>query len=828
MSTSTWTGAVSSDWDDPDNWSPTGVPGAGSDVTIATGAAVASASIGTVNSITDLSDLSFNSAGTNTVTAFLDNTGHLHVDASGGEGGTILNIGTTLTNSGDLVIGNATLSAPDEVTAASLDNTGRIYLMGSGADQALLDVAGSAGFGTAGVLSGYARLAGDTAIEFASGEITSLAASAHLGLVGSDAFIEDSSATGSNSALTGLASIGAGALFALHDGAAVSTTGALANDGDVYLDTNAGDGGSSLTLAGALTNSAELGIGNASLSASDEVMATSLDNTGFIQLTGSGANQALLDVAGSAGFGTAGILSGHVRLTGDSAIEFASGQITSLAAHAQLILNGDDALIEDSTALGSNSALMGLALIGAGAMFDLENGASVSTTGSLVNDGHINLDTNAGDGGSSLTVAGALTTNTGGTLELSGGTVTAELVTVATGATLSSGGTLALVAGAGTIPANDVEVTGGTLDLAGGTIQGTSLTVGAGVTLLGAGTIGAAITNSGTVEAQGGRLSLTAEISGAGAVEIAQDAVLELGAEATAGVAFAGADGTLELDQPASYAGTISGFAPGDLIDLKGAAATAASAAYSAASNTSTLTVALNGGGTLDYTLAGNYAGDDFTAAQEAGGDSYIKLAAQIMPTAYSYVTNFTKTHDIQTNLIKQFPTGIFTADNSFATPFDITADASGDNFYDADRPLTISTSLPEVSDVYMLMNAYSPPPGEALATVEFIGSQGADQTFTLINGVDARDFYHGIWANTIDGAATQNAFTINNVRGAAGTGNVNTGSTGTYVVDEIDFALIPAFADETLTAIKITPLGDGTPILLGVTAKSTLAAFSL
>jgi len=80
-------------WDDPDNWSPAGVPDAGSDVTIATGDAVASASIGTVNSITDSSDLDFESAGTNTVTTSLDDAGHLHVDASGGEGGTILNIG---------------------------------------------------------------------------------------------------------------------------------------------------------------------------------------------------------------------------------------------------------------------------------------------------------------------------------------------------------------------------------------------------------------------------------------------------------------------------------------------------------------------------------------------------------------------------------------------------------------------------------------------------------------------------------------------------------------------------------------------------------------
>ena len=358
MSTSTWTGDISSDWDDADNWSPAGVPGASSDVTIASGASVAlaSASIGTVNSITDSSYLSFRSAGTNAVATFLDDAGHLYVDAKGGAGGTILNIGGALTDSDYLSIGNATLSAPDEVTAASLDNTGAIYLTGSSADQALLAIAGSASFGTAGILSGYVRLAGDSAIEFKSGEITSLAASAHLGLVGSDAFIEDSTATGSNSALKGLASIGAGALFALHDGASVSTTGALANDGDVVLDPNAGDGGSSLTLAGALTNSHDLIIGNATLSASDKVTAASLDNTGKIQLTGSSTKQALLDVAGSAGFGAAGVLSGNVDLSGDSAIEFASREISTLAARATLDLVGNTAFVEDSTALGSNSA----------------------------------------------------------------------------------------------------------------------------------------------------------------------------------------------------------------------------------------------------------------------------------------------------------------------------------------------------------------------------------------------------------------------------------------------------------------------------------------
>ena len=102
MSKSTWTGADGTIGPTPDNWSPAGVPGASSDVTIATGDAVASASIGTVNSITDSSDLSFESAGTNTVATFLDNSGDLRVDRKGGAGGTILNIAGALTNSGSL------------------------------------------------------------------------------------------------------------------------------------------------------------------------------------------------------------------------------------------------------------------------------------------------------------------------------------------------------------------------------------------------------------------------------------------------------------------------------------------------------------------------------------------------------------------------------------------------------------------------------------------------------------------------------------------------------------------------------------------------------
>jgi hypothetical protein len=402
-----WTGAINSNWARPGNWSPGGAPDANTDVVINIGAPVAAASIGTVDSIMVSADLSFESVDPSTVTTFLYNSGQLYADDIAGDGGTILNIGGTLTNSGDLAIGNATLSASDIVTAASLDNTGLISLTGSGANQALLDVTGAAGFGTAKILSGDVQLANDSAIEFLSGPITTIALASQLTLDGNAAFVEDSTGLGSNSALTGLANV-AGALD-LENGASVST-GALANSGALYVDYSKGDGGSSLTVDGTLKNTSFLILGNSSLSTSDSVTASSLVNasSGLIDLTGGAVSaQALLSVtAGAAGFGAAGTLMGTVQLSGDSAVEFASGQIATIAESGVLELDGRRAFIEDSGALGSNSALMGLTDV-AGTL-EMYGNVSVTTTGALLDSGSIYLAPLNGAGASILSTDGAI------------------------------------------------------------------------------------------------------------------------------------------------------------------------------------------------------------------------------------------------------------------------------------------------------------------------------------------------------------------------------------------------------------------------------------
>ena len=194
-------------------------------------------------------------------------------------------------------------------------------------------------------------------------------------------------------------------------------------------------------------------------------------------------------------------------------------------------------------------------------------------------------------------------------------------------------------------------------------------------------------------------------------------------------------------------------------------------------------------------------------------------LAAQkTIPFAYN--------NDIQTGLIAQVPTGVFTPANTLAPAVTftipkakLTAKPPKYNFWNTVNggALTITLSASKPSYVYTLMNAYSPAIGANIATVAFFGSKGATQSFTLVGGTDIRDFCQNIYANTINGTTTQNAFSVSDVVGACGTGNVTTGFVTDYRVDEQQFALSSAFQKQKLIKIVITPV-NGTPILLGVT----------
>jgi hypothetical protein len=334
------------------------------------------------------------------------------------------------------------------------------------------------------------------------------------------------------------------------------------------------------------------------------VTAASLDNNNTalgeneIQLTGSGANQALLDVtAGGAGFGAAEVLIGQVFLTGDSAIEFKSGQITSLAG--LLVLDGNDAFIEDSTALGSNSALTGLANVGEG-LLHLEDGASLSTTGSLTAGGLLSLDDYYSlypTGGSTLSIGGALTltnTRTGtGTLDI--GTSGLSSSDSVTAKSFVNSGTVDLTGNGANLAA---------LNVSGATTNNGSISIVTDTEEL----AGAVVGGAGSFSLSSAKLAFDSSVS-------AGQTINETAADA------------LTLKQAQNFAATISGFGTGDTIDATNFLKTATTYDFVENSMGTLGTLALHDASlTANILMTGVYTKSDFTLAPDSGAGTLVKF----------------------------------------------------------------------------------------------------------------------------------------------------------------------------------------------------------
>src|SRR5439155_1384266 len=105
------------------------------------------------------------------------------------------------------------------------------------------------------------------------------------------------------------------AACAVNDSGLTVTVG-LTNGGNLLVDSSGGQGGTTVSIGGTLNNSNYVAIGNGSLSAATTVTAASLSNAGgaTLNITGSATKQALLRIQGAAGFGMAGVLTGHINL----------------------------------------------------------------------------------------------------------------------------------------------------------------------------------------------------------------------------------------------------------------------------------------------------------------------------------------------------------------------------------------------------------------------------------------------------------------------------------------------------------------------------------
>jgi hypothetical protein len=310
---------------------------------------------------------------------------------------------------------------------------------------------------------------------------------------------------------------------------------------------------------------------------------------GVIDVLAGGATLEADDLAGLVRVSAGATLSLNYGLQNDGVIDlgatgeaaellltpfYASGTIA--ATGSGTILMGDDAgtVITDSTFTGvflNDNTIAGAGQIGAGADMGLVNQGVIDATGENA------LVINVG--------AAEAMNEAGGVFEASG-----------------AGGLL---------------LAGGVFDNLGviAALEGGSVTLGPGV----------ALTNNNLVEADGGDVTLLGYVRGVGTLEVFAGSTLEIGGAVanTQNVVFsAGTGETLKLDTPSTFVSPIGDWAIGDTIDLAGDDAT------SAAISGDTLTVGLNGGGSLNYTLNTPPSGVTIGLASDGDGDTDLTLSA--------------------------------------------------------------------------------------------------------------------------------------------------------------------------------------------------------
>jgi T5SS/PEP-CTERM-associated repeat protein len=328
-----------------------------------------------------------------------------------------------------------------------------------------------------------------------------------------------------------------------------------------------------------------------------------------------------------------------------------------------------------SVAQGGNSRLsVSGGTINLGSALNLENGTGSINNGvvSLWNGGTASIG-----GGASLAVnsggvlqfgssnlLGCLTVGdaTGsGTLQVSGGTVadpgglllgmvaaagtqlpvpgaTPPPTTPGYAGTLQlSSSALVQAAGIGIAPTSSVSVdASSTLELGSTGFSGVApgvLALGSNGLLAGAGTVSASsIVNNGLIAAyaSGNALQLSGAISGSGTLAIDAGATLNVGAVGSGEnlVFGSGTAEVLQLTTPAAMGALITGFSPGDTIDLTTIPATGLTATWSQTGASGSLSLMQGGTVLASLSLAGTYTQSDFSLTTDGSGGTDLLTSA--------------------------------------------------------------------------------------------------------------------------------------------------------------------------------------------------------
>jgi hypothetical protein len=436
--------------------------------------------------------------------------------------------------------------------------------------------------------------------------------------------------------------------------AKLSTSGKFTNAGTVQATSG------TLTIAkGTLSNSGTVAAngGVVNILAAEKIsnLVTGTLTGGTWSATGSGA--ALILGAGSVTTDAAIItLSGAgSNLDGGATKTTLDASLTTIAAGAQLnLLNGRGFA---STSAGLTDS--GLITLGGGSFTDtsltIAAGATFEGAGTLagaVTDTGTLASAAITGGNGTLTVTGAISGT--GLLQANAATDLTTTAGFTVGSlTIASTGTFA---GAGTVTGAITD--GGSLLLSGGTLSGGSLTVGAGALLSGSGTVKTSVTNSGTIAASGGTLTLAAGESG-GALSVGAGAALVSTADAVSAASLSVAAGgsftgfgsitaaVANLGTVAANGGTLTltGGETGGALQVA-SAATLAGNAVAATSLTVGATGAFTGHGSVSGATSNSgtitATGGTLTLAGETGGALSVAASSDLTATAAIAATSLT------------------------------------------------------------------------------------------------------------------------------------------------------------------------------------------
>jgi hypothetical protein len=397
------------------------------------------------------------------------------------------------------------LAAGGAVSIANVQVDAKAILSGAGTIRGAVSDAGTVS-ATSFTLTVDGAVTGAGALKAGSGAVLDLAGgglfsgaiqgSGTLQLDGANAFILQTGATLSIAAVL----VDAGASLDLTQGGSLG--GNIGGAGTLQLER-----ATAYTLAGGA-----IGIATFMLDSGATL-------SGFGTISGSVTNAGTITASG-------GTLHLTGAITGSGALTAAAGATIDLAAGGKLTGN----------------------ISGAGTL--KLDGATAYTiiAGAMPAIGEIQVDAGATLSGSGKVKGSVLDA---GTLNAAGGTLTLGSVTGSGALTAADGALLDLTAGG----ALSETISGaGTLQLDGSTaythaaaaLTIARLTLDSGVLFSGTGAISSAITNNGTITASGGKLILSGQISGGGALQAAASSVLDLTAGETLDEAVGGA-GTLEL-----------------------------------------------------------------------------------------------------------------------------------------------------------------------------------------------------------------------------------------------------------------------------------------